>query len=61
MILWSHVFPLLLTLVFFRLERQHRLITETHDGKILLAPVSLKDGDKVLDSATGSGGLVVLR
>lgn len=36
-----------------RLEKQHRIITQAFDNKLVLPPVILKKGDKVLDSATG--------
>lgn len=38
-----------------RLARQHEIIKTANGGKILLAPISLRPGDKVLDSGTGPG------
>ncbi|KAF9012750.1 hypothetical protein BDQ17DRAFT_1405317 [Cyathus striatus] len=38
-----------------RLTDQHELLKHTFDGKILLAPITLRDGDVVLDSCTGIG------
>ncbi|PBK72394.1 S-adenosyl-L-methionine-dependent methyltransferase [Armillaria solidipes] len=39
-----------------QLDRQHSLLMRALcDGKSVLAPVTLKPGDKVLDSGTGSG------
>ncbi|KZV86843.1 hypothetical protein EXIGLDRAFT_840469 [Exidia glandulosa HHB12029] len=38
-----------------RLNAQHRIICAAGDGTLVFAPVELKDGDRVLDSATGTG------
>lgn len=38
-----------------RLNVQHQMIVKACDGKLLSAPVSLKDGDRVLESGAGTG------
>ncbi|KAF7322405.1 hypothetical protein HMN09_00018500 [Mycena chlorophos] len=38
-----------------RLARQHNMLKKLFGGRILFAPVDLKQGDKVLESGTGSG------
>lgn len=37
-----------------RLQRQHRILKKAFEGRLFVAPVSLKPGDSVLDSGTGS-------
>ena len=43
-----------------RLEKQHRIITQAFDNKLVLPPVVLKNGDKLLDSATGGCELILV-
>ncbi|KAF9012745.1 hypothetical protein BDQ17DRAFT_1321692 [Cyathus striatus] len=38
-----------------RLTNQHEFLKRTFGGRILLAPVTLKDSDDVLDACTGTG------
>ncbi|KAJ3877951.1 S-adenosyl-L-methionine-dependent methyltransferase [Lentinula edodes] len=38
-----------------RLNLQHRLIVKAFDGKLVFAPLTLKSGDRVLESGAGSG------
>lgn len=38
-----------------RLDLQHRLIFESCDRKLILAPVSLKEGNRVLEVGAGTG------
>lgn len=38
-----------------RLNMQHRLIKQSFDGRLYIAPIELKDGDRVLESAVGTG------
>ncbi|KAJ3737253.1 S-adenosyl-L-methionine-dependent methyltransferase [Lentinula guzmanii] len=38
-----------------RLNLQHRLIVKAFNDKLILAPVNLKPGDRVLESGAGSG------
>nr|GAT52767.1 S-adenosyl-L-methionine-dependent methyltransferase [Mycena chlorophos] len=42
-----------------RLDRQHRLFKDLLNGRILLAPVNLKEGDAVLETGTGTGAWLV--
>lgn len=37
------------------MNAQHRMIRKAFGGKLLLAPISLEDGDRVLESGVGSG------
>jgi hypothetical protein len=46
---------MLICLLSFRLNLQHRITVKAFDGKLVMAPVSLKDGDHVLDIGTGTG------
>lgn len=43
-----------------RLNRQHGVVKQSFDGRLILAPVELKPGDRVLDSGTGAGMVIVL-
>lgn len=43
-----------------RFDTQHKSITHSFDGKLILSPVTLKPGDKVLDSGAGSCKLLCL-
>ncbi len=43
-----------------RFDTQHKSITHSFDGKLILSPVTLKPGDKVLDSGAGSCELLCL-
>jgi len=38
-----------------RLSLQHRITVKAFDGELFMAPVSLKDGDRVLESGAGTG------
>ncbi|KAF7322479.1 ATP-dependent DNA helicase [Mycena chlorophos] len=42
-----------------RLDRQHRLFKDLLNGRILLAPVQLEEGDAVLETGTGTGAWLV--
>ncbi|KAF7977961.1 hypothetical protein HWV62_2057 [Athelia sp. TMB] len=37
-----------------RLQRQHRIMTDSFGGRLVLAPIILKPGDRVLDSGSGA-------
>ncbi|KIK64932.1 hypothetical protein GYMLUDRAFT_240282 [Collybiopsis luxurians FD-317 M1] len=38
-----------------RLDAQHQMLVEAHDNKLSLAPSNLQSGDRVLESAAGTG------
>ncbi|KAF7984783.1 hypothetical protein HWV62_11772 [Athelia sp. TMB] len=42
-----------------RLNSQHRVLKQSFDGRLILAPVILKSGDRVLDSGTGAGSWLI--
>ncbi|KAJ3992946.1 hypothetical protein F5050DRAFT_1578617 [Lentinula boryana] len=44
-----------LTATTRRLNKQHAIIVRAFEGRLSLAPISLKTGDRVLESAAGSG------
>lgn len=44
----------------FRLHLQHRIITKAYEDRLILAPVIFKSGDRVLETATGSGKFYLL-
>ncbi|KAI0942582.1 hypothetical protein AcW1_003173 [Taiwanofungus camphoratus] len=43
-----------LFLVYSRLALQHELLNRHYKGRLILAPISIASGDRVLDSGTGS-------
>jgi hypothetical protein len=45
----------LVHLEFERLDLQHNFITEFDNGKLILAPYVPRDGDRILESGTGTG------
>ena len=47
--------PIVCALFPPRLNLQHRIIVKAFDGKLLVAPVSLKEGDRILESGAGTG------
>lgn len=51
------VFPRSLTKTVFRLNFQHRIIIRAFENQLAVAPLSLKSGDRVLESGAGSGEL----
>jgi hypothetical protein len=46
---------LLVHLEFERLDLQHNFIREFDNGKLILAPYVPRDGDRILESGTGTG------
>lgn len=47
--------PISCVLLPSRLNLQHRIIIKAFDDKLVMAPVSLKEGDRVLESGAGTG------
>lgn len=48
-------------LIYTRLNTQHPLIKHLLDGRLYIAPIHLKDGDRVLESGVGTGTSSSLR
>ena len=44
-------------LIYTRLNTQHPLIKHLLDGRLYIAPIHLKDGDRVLESGVGTGNV----